>query len=162
MVDSQPTFSPRLVLANSSNLDIVMPLIQRFYEHFGYPFEASAKRRALAGFFEDAALGRLWLIEQAGATSGYALVAYSFGLEFNGRVAFIDELWIEPSARGTGIGSWVLSELEAQCAKEQVACLRLEADFTNERAEALYLRRGYVDHRRRLLTKRVASDHIQQ
>lgn len=155
MRDSTPTSSARLVAADASNLDVFLPLVRAFYEHFKYPYEQVHKRQVLERFIADESLGQLWLIERGGAPVGYVLVAFSFGFEFNGRVAFIDELFIDPSARSEGVGAQVLAEIEKWCQTVGVAVIRLEAETSNRQATALYIRSGYVDHNRRLLTKTI-------
>lgn len=153
MDHSSQTSSIRLVTVDESNLDIAMQFVREFYEHFNYPFEQERKRALLAEFMADESLGRLWLIMQAGVAVGYTIVAFSFSLERNGRVAFIDELFIASASRSAGVGATVLAEIEVWCASIGVATLRLEAEASNERATALYMRCGYVDQHRRLLTK---------
>ncbi len=153
MTDSNPTTSITLVTVDESNLDIAMQFICQFYAHFNYSFDQQRKREVVAQFIADESLGRAWLIEQAGVAVGYAIVAFSFSLERNGQIAFVDELFIESSARSAGIGASVLAEIESWCASVGVMTVRLEAEASNQRAAALYIRCGYVDQHRRLLTK---------
>lgn len=153
------TSSIMLVTVDGSNLDSAMPFVRQFYEHFNYPFEQNRKREVLAQFIADQSLGRAWLIEQAGVAVGYAIVAFSFALELNGRVAFIDEIFIDSASRSNGIGLSVLAEIESWCASVGIITLRIEAEVSNERASALYLRCGYVEQHRRLLTKIHREQH---
>lgn len=153
MDHSSQTSSNLLVSVDESNLDVAMQFVRQFYEHFQYPFEQNCKRALLAQFLTNESLGRLWIITQAGVAVGYTIVAFSFSLERNGRVAFIDELFIASASRSTGIGATVLAEIEVWCASIGVTTLRLEAEASNERASVLYMRCGYVDQHRRLLTK---------
>ena len=159
MDHSSQTSSIRLAAVDESNLHVAMQFVRQFYEHFQYPFEQNCKRALLAQFLTDESLGRLWLITQAGVAVGYTIVAFSFSLERNGRVAFIDELFIDSSSRSAGVGATVLAEIEVWCASIGVTTLRLEAEASNERASALYMRCGYVDQHRRLLTKNHSGQH---
>jgi ribosomal protein S18 acetylase RimI-like enzyme len=92
-------------------------------------------------------------IEVAGAVAGYAVLAFGFSLEFHGRDAFLDELYVRESFRGSGVGTACLEWLEAVCRAEGVHALHLEVDRTNAGAKRLYHRLGYGDHDRHLLTK---------
>ena len=159
MDHSSQTSSIRLANVDESNFDMAMQFVRQFYEHFNYPFEQNRKRALLAEFMADESIGRLWLITQAGVAVGYTIVAFSFSLERNGRVAFIDELFIDSTSRSAGIGATVLTEIEAWCVSVGVMTLRLEAEASNERASALYMRCGYVDQHRRLLTKIHSGQH---
>ena len=50
-------------------------------------------------------LGRAWLIEEAGQTIGYAVLGLGFGIEYGGADAFVDDLYLVPTARGRGLGA---------------------------------------------------------
>ena len=145
----------RLVAVTAGGMKRLMPFVRAFYEHFDYPYEEREKVPVLQEMLRDRSLGRLWLIEHEGRDVGYVLLAFSFSLEFNGRIAFIDELFITPSCRQKGVGAGVLRKVEDACLRLGIHVLRLESEAHNERATALYARVGYVDHGRRLLSKRL-------
>ena len=144
-----------LVPAQPEDIEIVLPLVRQFYHHFDYPFNESQKSEVLSHFLQDGLLGRIMLIKQDNKVIGYTLIAFSFCLEFNGPIAFIDELFIEPSGRQKGIGSKVLAEVEILCAGLGMKAVRLESEAHNKRATALYARSGYHDHMRHLMTKQL-------
>ena len=142
-------------VAGGNDVELILPLVEAFCEHFHYPFVREEKRAQLAEFVATPALGRLLAIRCRGSLIGYALIAFSFGLEFGGRLAFIDELWVMPSARCDGVGGTALAQIEAVSLACGMRALRLEVDRGNERVVALYARTGYTDHHRRLLTKKL-------
>jgi len=152
-----PASSLQLVPVSHENIAVCMPLIRGFYAHFKYSFDLKRKQEVLSGFISDPSLGRIWLIQRGHQTIGYAIVAFSFGLEFDGRVAFIDELYIEPAQRAGGVGAQTLREIERLCVMLGVRVIRLEVEMANDRASALYVRSGYEMHDRRILTKRLDS-----
>ncbi len=147
--------SPEIELrvVEPGDLDRLLPLVEAFYNHFGYSFEARRKRALLQGLLDDPALGRLWWVEQEGGAIGYLLLAFSFSLEMEGRIAFVDELFIAPEGRSQGAGARALALAEAACHALGIAVLRLEVEADNPRAAALYQRQGYGDLGRRLLSK---------
>jgi GNAT superfamily N-acetyltransferase len=147
----------RLVSAKVTDLDTIIPFVREFYTCFKYPFVEEQKRDVLKALNLNRSLGRILLIEHNGKRIGYVLIAFSFGLEFNGPVAFIDELFIEPSERRKGAGSHVLNQVEALCFRLGMKAVRLESETKNKRATALYARSGYHDYGRRLMTKQLAS-----
>lgn len=140
-------------VAAPTECDAILPLVQTFYEHFQYRFVANEKRAQLEEFVAAPTLGRLLVIRCDAAIVGYALIAFSYGLEFGGRVAFIDELFVHPSARSMGIGGEALAQIEQVCIACGMRALRLEVESDNPKAAALYLRSGYIDYQRRLLAK---------
>ncbi|MEB3248963.1 MAG: GNAT family N-acetyltransferase, partial [Merismopediaceae bacterium] len=58
--------------------------------------------------------------------------------------------------RGLGIGSWVIEQVEQQCRAWQLRAIHLESERKNTGATALYLKLGFLDYDRRLLTKPLA------
>ena len=56
---------------------------------------------------------------------------------------YISDLWVEPGREGRGVGSALLSALEAAIAQAGHSSARLEVLTANARALALYRRRGY-------------------
>jgi ribosomal protein S18 acetylase RimI-like enzyme len=150
----------QLVAADHHALDAVLPLVEAFYAHFGYAFEAPRKRELLGGLLGDPAAGRLWLIHDGERPIGYLLLAFSFSLEMDGRIAFVDELYIAPEGRSRGAGARALALAEEACRGLGIRVVRLEAEADNTRAAALYVRQGYIDLGRRLLSKPLGSGDI--
>lgn len=80
------------------------------------------------------------------------MLAWSFSLEYDGRTAFVDELFVAERARGRGLGSHVLRRA-AELGRESGAnALHLETEEENEGADRLYARCGFRSYGRRLRT----------
>ncbi len=156
------THSVLVEVAAQGEIDSIVPLVQSFYEHFQYRFVEGEKRGQLKEFVDAPSLGRLFAIRCDGVIVGYALIAFSYGLEFGGRVAFVDELFVQPSARSMGIGRKALAQIEEFCAACGMRALRLEVESDNSDAAALYMRTGFADSHRRLLTKPLLCDRTPQ
>ena len=73
-------------------------------------------------------------------------------MEFGGRNAFVDDLFIQPAFRGAGLGTAALAELRDFCGARDVRALHLETGRDNAAAQALYRRAGFVITDRQLLT----------
>jgi GNAT superfamily N-acetyltransferase len=142
-------------LAEAADVDIVASMMTQFYAESGYPLDAALARAALAELIGDSNLGRLWLILDREKPVGYIAVTFGFSLEFYGRCAFIDDLFIRPPFRGAGLGTRVLEAVEAECRTLGVLALHLEVGRTNEVGKALYRRQGFRDTDRQLLSKRL-------
>jgi len=112
-------------------------------------------RGALVRLMRDPSLGRLWMICDGQTPVGYVAVTFGYSLEFQGRDAFIDELFIAASHRGRGWGKRALRHTEAACREDGVNALLLEVTPDNTAAATLYRALGFEDHRRRLMSKRV-------
>ena len=138
-----------------SDIDQLLVLIQDFYEHFDYPYTESEKRLTLENLFERPTAGRIYLIQKDEKIVGYVFLSFYFSIEFGGVTAFIDELFVLPRDRGQGTGSRVIHLVEQKCLELNLKAIHLESERTNERAIALYLKLGFVDYDRRLMTKKL-------
>lgn len=135
--------------ATLDDVPALLVLQQRFYEGEGYPYDRAAMERGMRELIGDPAFGRLFIAEGA-----YLVVTFGFSLEFGGRDAFVDELFVAGEARGQGLGTLALSVAEEACREAGIHALHLEVEHVNARARALYERSGYKAHDRHLMTKR--------
>lgn len=81
-----------------------------------------------------------YVFEQDGALLGYAMVAKSYSTEFGRPCIWIEDLYLQPHARGKGLGKQFFRELEQ---RYPGALLRLEAEPENESAIGLYRKVGF-------------------
>jgi len=139
-------------LATAADLQTLLELESAFYAHEGYPFDRARNEQSMRRLIGDASLGRLFVI---GDGDGYMVLTFGFSIEFGGRDAFVDELYVAPQARGQGLGNEALHVAERACAEAGVATLHLEVEHVNARAKALYERHGYYAHDRHLMSKRL-------
>jgi GNAT superfamily N-acetyltransferase len=140
---------------NLSDIDQLLDLIHDFYQHFDYPYTESEKRLTLEALFERPTAGRIYLIEKDEKIVGYVFLSFYFSIEFGGRTAFIDELFVLPRDRGQGTGSRVIHLVEQKCLELNLKAIHLESERTNKGAIALYLKLGFVDYDRQLMTKKL-------
>ena len=117
------------------------------------PFDERVATRGLRELLADPSLGTVYIIEVEGGVCGYVVVAVNFSLEFHGRYAWIDELYVRAPSRGCGIGSAVLRLIEAEARDRGFDAVRLEVTRGNAGAARLYRRVGYEDLDRDLLTR---------
>jgi ribosomal protein S18 acetylase RimI-like enzyme len=119
------------------------------------PLREDAAETALRGLLAAPDRGLVWVIEQAGEAAGYLVLTWGYSLEFHGRDAFIDELYVAPSYRGAGLGRQAVEWAEDACRAHGAGAVHLEVEIDNERAHALYRRRGFAERGLRLMTKRL-------
>lgn len=141
--------------AAEADVDAILEMRRRYYAEDGYPFaEAEAEaRQAVVDLIRDDKLGRLWVARDQGRVIGYLAVTLGFSLEYRGRDAFIDELFIEEQARGQGLGRRALEIAESYGRERGVKALHLEVEHHREAAFELYRRSGFENHDRLLMTK---------
>jgi GNAT superfamily N-acetyltransferase len=131
----------------------ILDLMERFYAEERYPFDREKARAALESFLADPSLGRAWLFKDRGAAVGYFVLTLGFSLEYGGRDAFVDELFVSPSHRGAGLGRRALDVMGEACRALGVQALHLEVEKDNPASE-IYRKWGFEDHDRRMMTRR--------
>lgn len=127
----------------------------QLYAQDKIPFSPRRAENALAALIADPSLGRAILLRVGTACAGYLILTFGYSLEYGGRDAFIDELFIDSEYRDQGLGTAALLYASDLCRQLGIHALHLEVDHTNPRAHALYRRQGFEDNERHLMTRRL-------
>ena len=143
----------RFSIAGPEEEETVLSLMREFYEIEHLAFTEEAARSALRQLLERHDHGMVALMHAGEELAGYLVLTFGFSLEFHGRDALVDELYVREAHRGHGAGTLSLAFVEELCRAEGIRALHLEVDRGNEPARRLYHRAGYADHDRYLLTK---------
>jgi len=146
---ADPVFEP----ATSDEIEMLVAMMRELYAYDGLAFDEAIARRALMGVIDNETFGRVFLIRLGNEVAGYAVLTFGYSLEFHGRDAFVDELYLRNKYRGRGIGKRALQFLTEVCANEGVSALHLEVERENTSAQAVYRKFGFEDHDRYLMTK---------
>jgi GNAT superfamily N-acetyltransferase len=134
-----------LEAAGAAQLATLLPLVRGYHEFENVTMSDAERAAALAPLLEPgSSLGRVWLVRQGGEVVGYAALTFGYSIEFRGRDAFVDELFLVAQARGRGIGSAVLGRVRAQAAALGLVALHLEVARDNLQARRLYERWGFA------------------
>ena len=144
---------PAFRAASESDVDTILGFMRRLYAQDGLPFEEADARRTLAGILEDRSLGRVWILGEGAETVGYMILTLGYSLEYRGRDAFVDELFVREDRRRRGLGRKAVQVMERACRELGVRALHLEVERPNAAARGLYRKLGFVDHERILMTK---------
>jgi diamine N-acetyltransferase len=138
--------------AESFDINTILILMQEFYEieHLTFDHNSCA---AITDLLNNKSFGGVWLIQHQTEAIGYVVLTIGYSLEFHGRDAFIDELYIRANYRGQGIGTQALEYMQEVCRSLGIKALHLEVDRVNTKAQKLYHSLGFKDHDRYLLTK---------
>ena len=129
--------------AHESDLDKLLPLVAAYHEFESVGTSEEFRREAVSRLLRDSALGEILRIERDGALVGYIALCFGYSIEFGGRDAFVDELYLVPDERGRGTGSLVLAHAQDHLRKRGFAAVHLEVALTNDRAKALYRKCGF-------------------
>ena len=145
------TFRP----VKAEDADVFFALMEEYYAYDRLPFDRRHAETAFGVLLADPGGCGLWLVEVSGAVAGYLVLTFGYSLEYGGRDAFVDELYLRKEYRGRGLGARTIDFAEAECRQRGVRALHLEVERENENARAFYARMQFVDHQRFLMTKMI-------
>jgi ribosomal protein S18 acetylase RimI-like enzyme len=100
--------------------------------------------------------GRLFIFEKKGTTVGYCILNRFWSNEFSGYILYVDELFISPANRGSGIGEEFFRFMETKPENDFVAFM-LETTPDNEKAINFYRRIGFKTHHNHMMFKHLAK-----
>lgn len=145
------------VPATPGDAAAVHALVKAFYTEEQLVYDESRTAPALDHLLATAELGVVFLLNQNHQPRGYFILTYGFSLEFGGRFVLLDELYLHPTSRSQGLGRLALQTAESWTRDQQIDTLRLEVNQHNDKAMKLYVKAGFGNDQRRILTKWVMS-----
>jgi GNAT superfamily N-acetyltransferase len=86
-------------------------------------------------------------------------LTFGYSLEFHGRDAIVDGLFLVEGARKRGIGTMALTFMSEECRALGIHALHLEVEHSNEAGLALYGKLGFKAHVSRYLMTRWIEDN---
>jgi ribosomal protein S18 acetylase RimI-like enzyme len=144
--------------ATTADIPTLLGLMRDYYAFDGHRFDPLAASRVLGELIGDERNGMAWLIQCDGVTAGYMALCLGFSLEFGGRDAFLDEIYLDVPYRGQGVGRAAIDLLIAEARQLGVRALHLEVDRDNARAERTYRALGFQPRDRFRLMSLVLAD----
>jgi diamine N-acetyltransferase len=146
-----PIFIARATL---TDLELLLPMMRDMQEDdpWSETFHEPTVRANLAELLANTVYGVAYLVQEENTLIGYLVICFDYSLEYGGKGAWIDELFVEASHRGKGIGTQLLDLAEAASREHNAKFLHLEVNRGNPAIE-LYRCRGFADHHRYLMSK---------
>ncbi len=129
-------------------------LMRAYYAFDGHDFDEVRVLRTLAEFLANPEHGRAWFIDADGSLAGYMVICFGYSLEFGGRDAFVDEIYLDERFRGRGLGRQALEFMMVEARRLGIKALHLEVDAKNAPAQRLYDSLGFAPRGRYLLMSR--------
>lgn len=143
-----------ITAATTGDLESLVPMMRQMQEDdpWSEPFHEPTVRANLAELLQNPAYGVIYLVREENAPIAYLVICFDYSLEYRGKGAWIDELFVEAAHRGKGIGTQLLDLAEAASREHHAKFIHLEVTHGNPAIE-LYCRRGFQDHQRYLMSK---------
>ena len=139
----------------TSDIDVIVKMMQEFYAIDNYPIDVEISKNLFHEFVADENLGKAWLILSNNQIVGYVILTFIFSFEYQGKIAFLDELYLSEKARGKGIGNQAVAFIIEQSKKLSLKLIYLEIENHNQNAQKLYIASGFELHNRRLMAYKI-------
>jgi ribosomal protein S18 acetylase RimI-like enzyme len=143
--------------ASEHDLAALLELMQEFYGEAGYSLNPDRARAAFLPLLSPGQLGQVWLAEFEGRVAGHMVLTFCYGMQYGGRTAFIDDLFVRPALRNHGVGRALVEHARAICEELGVRAVHLEVARANGPAQAIYRAVGFDSTDRELLTLALAA-----
>jgi ribosomal protein S18 acetylase RimI-like enzyme len=140
-------------LLSDQELPALLEMMREFYSQQEMQFDEAAASRAVTSALNDPGLAKIYLIFRGQELAGYFTLTFCFSLEFHGRFALLDEVYLREPFRRQKLGNAVVAFAEDLCRKAGIEALRLEVGRENQGAQALYRAAGFKKNERNLMTK---------
>lgn len=127
--------------------------MQKYYEYDGLEFKREELKAALIPLLKNKDYGFSIFAFVENEIVGYSTVCFGYSIEFKGKDAFLDEIFVHEKFRNKGIGKKLLQRTEEEAIKRGVKALHLQVEHHNEKAKKLYEEVGYKNQPRFTLTK---------
>ena len=140
-------FKPLVV----TDIDTIVTMMKAFYAIDNYPIDKEKSKTLFQEFISNEDLGKSWLILSDQEIVGYVILTFVFSFEYQGKIAFLDELYLSKKARGKGIGSQAVAFIIEESKKLSLKLIYLEIENHNQNAQKLYIASGFELHNRKLM-----------
>ena len=134
-----------------ADIETIVNMMQEFYAIDNYPIDSEISKNLFQEFISDENLGKSWLILSDNEIVGYVILTFIFSFEYQGKIAFLDELYLSKKARGKGIGSQAVAFIIEESKKLSLKLIYLEIENHNQNAQKLYIASSFELHNRKLM-----------
>jgi ribosomal protein S18 acetylase RimI-like enzyme len=132
--------------ATTNDIPQLLQLVADYWAFEGIAgFDPSPVSTQLTRLFSSPQLGCGWIAWSDNMMAGYLLAVYVFSLEHLGLTAEIDELFVLPEHRSSGIGEELLNTAESGFILAGCTNVSLQLSRDNNRARGFYRRHGYTE-----------------
>jgi len=131
--------------ASLLDLEQLVTMMAEFYSESPYTLNLRRATEAFILLLADERLGHVWFIQVNSKDVGYVVVTLCYSMTYGGLCAVVDDFFIQPEFRGTGLGKAAMAEVRNLCASRGVRAIHVETGRDNAPALAVYRRGGFVE-----------------
>ena len=134
----------RIGRASAADLPDLLPLVRAYLDFYEVaPADADVRALCEALLGDPAREGvQLLARDDAGRPAGFATIFWSWSTLSAARVGIMNDLFVAPEARGTGVADALIAACVRECRAQGARTLEWETAKDNHRAQAVYDRVG--------------------
>ena len=123
-----------------ADLDDVVPLMRGYCDFYEVSPSDGALRALALTLIERPDTSGVQLIARGdgGEPVGFATIFWSYSTLSASAIGVMNDLYVAPDARGSGLGAELIRACEAECASRGVEILEWETAPSNARAQSVY------------------------
>jgi ribosomal protein S18 acetylase RimI-like enzyme len=140
-------------LLSDHEIPTLLEMMREFYSQQEMQFDEPAASLAINNVLKNPELAQIYLIFRGQELAGYFVLTFCFSLEFHGKFALLDELYMREPFRRQKFGRAAIEFAQRICRDAGIKALRLEVWTGNHVAQALYKADGFKTEDRFLMTK---------
>jgi ribosomal protein S18 acetylase RimI-like enzyme len=138
---------PSVRRATAEDVPTLVSLMQGFYAEAGFPLDEQWASSSFQALLSDSALGAVWLASSDTQAVGHAVLTFRYTMEHGGLSGYIDDLFVRPALRRSGVGRRLLDNVFAECRSRGCRSTQVEVGAGNAPALALYASFGLAPSR---------------
>lgn len=128
--------------AGPQDIGTLVGLMAEFHAESGYDLDREAAAKSFRRLLENPQSGGVWLAAIGDETAGYVVLTQRYSMDHGAFTAHIEDLYVKPSCRRSGVASALLSALMEDCRQRECMSVQVEVGHDNAPAVALYERFG--------------------
>jgi len=129
--------------ADLTDLEILVPLFDRYREFYGRNSDPEAAREFLAARFNQNE-SVIFIAHETETAVGFTQLYPCFSSVSLARTFILNDLFVTPESRKQGVGSLLLSAAVDYAKTRNAIRLTLSTEVTNETAQVLYESTGWI------------------
>jgi GNAT superfamily N-acetyltransferase len=127
------------------DLDALVPLFDAYRVFYKQPSDPALARDYLVRRLEAGEYAGFLARDAAGRAVGFALMSGSFTSVGLKRIWILNDIYVDPQARGGGIGAALMEAAEAFARETGAGRMDLFTARTNATAQSVYRKAGWVE-----------------
>ncbi len=141
MMDGMPIL---IATVAETDLDDLLPLVRGYCDFYGVQPSDEALRRLSWSLLEDPLAEGIQLIarDEGRHALGFATIYWSWSTFSASRIAVMNDLFVDPDARGRGVGEALIAACRVKAADRGATELSWQTAKDNVTAQSLYDRMG--------------------